>query len=227
MLYEQDLVSPEWTWDLSSDSADDCSPSWILQSLDDSSSTSFQDSFFCLPLSHPSLQPIEELEDHCNTHMAPLDVYPSIQQHDVHVNGLLSDTHGKFSSSESICSRQRAEQHAHKSAPVLPSSHRNAPRYKQPVLGIVRVQSRQSFFQSDKPVEITLERLAEHFHESLEVAAAKIGIGKSTMKLVCRQLGVQKWPYKHNGGRKGKIIKAVCSQHVVDLEGQGKGSEVV
>ncbi|EKX54731.1 hypothetical protein GUITHDRAFT_99385 [Guillardia theta CCMP2712] len=68
----------------------------------------------------------------------------------------------------------------------------------------VRVQSRQSFFQSDKPVEITLERLAEHFHESLEVAAAKIGIGKSTMKLVCRQLGVEKWPYKCKGARKTK-----------------------
>eukprot|EP00960_Hanusia_phi_P030419 748603-Hanusia_phi.AAC.1 len=33
---------------------------------------------------------------------------------------------------------------------------------------IVRIQSRQTYFQSGKPVEITLERLAEHFHESLE-----------------------------------------------------------
>eukprot|EP00960_Hanusia_phi_P038553 753478-Hanusia_phi.AAC.1 len=33
---------------------------------------------------------------------------------------------------------------------------------------IVRIQSRQLYFQSDKPIEITLERLAEHFHESLE-----------------------------------------------------------
>eukprot|EP00960_Hanusia_phi_P017567 517262-Hanusia_phi.AAC.1 len=29
------------------------------------------------------------------------------------------------------------------------------------------------------------------------------------MKLVCRQLGVDKWPYKHRGERKGKLISAV------------------
>ncbi|EKX54730.1 hypothetical protein GUITHDRAFT_149839 [Guillardia theta CCMP2712] len=75
------------------------------------------------------------------------------------------------------------------------------------VLNVVRVQSRQSFFQSDKPVEITLERLAEHFHESLEVAAAKIGIGKSTMKLVCRQLGVEKWPYKFSKNLEAKALR--------------------
>eukprot|EP00960_Hanusia_phi_P070362 767292-Hanusia_phi.AAC.4 len=75
---------------------------------------------------------------------------------------------------------------------------------RRPQPPVVRVQSRQTDFQSGKPVEITFELLAEHFHESLEVAAAKIGIGKSTMKLVCRQLGVEKWPYKFNrkSGRK-------------------------
>ncbi|EKX51804.1 hypothetical protein GUITHDRAFT_102413 [Guillardia theta CCMP2712] len=68
---------------------------------------------------------------------------------------------------------------------------------------VVRIQSRQAHARSDKPVEITLELLSCHFHESLEVAAAKIGIGKSTMKLVCRQLGVRRWPYRQVGSRAG------------------------
>uniref|UniRef100_A0A7S0EKL4 RWP-RK domain-containing protein n=1 Tax=Hanusia phi TaxID=3032 RepID=A0A7S0EKL4_9CRYP len=68
---------------------------------------------------------------------------------------------------------------------------------------VVVIHSRQ-LTAGDSPVEITRERLAEHFHESLEVAAAKIGIGKSTMKLVCRRLGVEHWPYKHQGRRRSK-----------------------
>ncbi|EKX54761.1 hypothetical protein GUITHDRAFT_99418 [Guillardia theta CCMP2712] len=68
---------------------------------------------------------------------------------------------------------------------------------------VVVIHSRQ-LTAGDGPVEITRERLAEHFHESLEVAAAKIGIGKSTMKLVCRRLGVGHWPYKHQGKRGSK-----------------------
>ncbi|EKX51232.1 hypothetical protein GUITHDRAFT_103150 [Guillardia theta CCMP2712] len=87
--------------------------------------------------------------------------------------------------------------------PLSARDRRSCPRSKM-CPPVVRVQSRQSFFQSDKPVEITLELLADHFHESLEVAAAKIGIGKSTMKLVCRQLGVDKWPYKF-GRAKRKV----------------------
>ena len=28
------------------------------------------------------------------------------------------------------------------------------------------------------------------------------GIGKSTMKIVCRRLGIEKWPYVHTGSRR-------------------------
>ncbi|EKX52074.1 hypothetical protein GUITHDRAFT_101978 [Guillardia theta CCMP2712] len=92
--------------------------------------------------------------------------------------------------------------HAHTSS--VSNTPPSRPVQRFPQAPVVRVQSRQADFHSDKPVEITLELLAEHFHESLEVASAKIGIGKSTMKLVCRQLGVEKWPYKFNrkGGKK-------------------------
>ncbi|EKX40308.1 hypothetical protein GUITHDRAFT_113549 [Guillardia theta CCMP2712] len=66
---------------------------------------------------------------------------------------------------------------------------------------VVVIQSRQLPMQNSCAVEITWEKLEQHFHESLPVAASKLGIGKSTMKLVCRKLGLVKWPYKNKGGR--------------------------
>ncbi|EKX36411.1 hypothetical protein GUITHDRAFT_117411 [Guillardia theta CCMP2712] len=58
---------------------------------------------------------------------------------------------------------------------------------------------RKNSVQESPSVEISHEMLADHFHEPLEIAAAKIGIGKSTMKIVCRKLGVEKWPYTNKG----------------------------
>uniref|UniRef100_A0A7S0DXM2 RWP-RK domain-containing protein n=1 Tax=Hanusia phi TaxID=3032 RepID=A0A7S0DXM2_9CRYP len=66
---------------------------------------------------------------------------------------------------------------------------------------VVVIQSRQLPMQNSCAVEITWEKLEQHFHESLPVAASKLGIGKSTMKLVCRKLGLVKWPYKNKGGK--------------------------
>jgi len=76
----------------------------------------------------------------------------------------------------------------------------------------VQVYARKGKSMSRSPVVITFERLAEHFHESLETAAAKIGIGKSTMKHVCRRLGIDKWPYTHKGHRKNRPRKPVHHQ---------------
>ncbi|EKX49844.1 hypothetical protein GUITHDRAFT_104240 [Guillardia theta CCMP2712] len=78
-----------------------------------------------------------------------------------------------------------------------PQASRASPREKS-----VTVHSRRLTSSSVQPVQITAELLAEHFHESLEVAASKIGIGKSTMKIVCRRLGIEKWPYVHTGSRR-------------------------
>ncbi|EKX35339.1 hypothetical protein GUITHDRAFT_118464 [Guillardia theta CCMP2712] len=51
-------------------------------------------------------------------------------------------------------------------------------------------------------VRITIEDLQKHFHESMETAASHLGIGRSTMKHVCRRLGVPKWPYTNKGKKR-------------------------
>mmetsp|Transcript_36206 Transcript_36206/g.81518 ORF Transcript_36206/g.81518 Transcript_36206/m.81518 type:complete len:215 (+) Transcript_36206:185-829(+) len=51
-------------------------------------------------------------------------------------------------------------------------------------------------------VRITIEDLQKHFHESMETAATHLGIGRSTMKHVCRKLGVPKWPYTNKGKKR-------------------------
>uniref|UniRef100_A0A7S0EMP8 RWP-RK domain-containing protein n=1 Tax=Hanusia phi TaxID=3032 RepID=A0A7S0EMP8_9CRYP len=67
---------------------------------------------------------------------------------------------------------------------------------------MVKVNSRQFVNEPSREIEITTDLLSQHYHESLEAAAASIGIGKSTMKVVCRRLGVEKWPYVRSGSRK-------------------------
>ncbi|EKX36407.1 hypothetical protein GUITHDRAFT_117407 [Guillardia theta CCMP2712] len=54
-----------------------------------------------------------------------------------------------------------------------------------------------------------MKLLRSHFHETLETAAAKIGIGKSTMKVVCRKLGLKKWPYTNKGKKRTEKKKAL------------------
>mmetsp|Transcript_16311 Transcript_16311/g.37242 ORF Transcript_16311/g.37242 Transcript_16311/m.37242 type:complete len:173 (-) Transcript_16311:96-614(-) len=51
-------------------------------------------------------------------------------------------------------------------------------------------------------VKIDRDMLSNHFHLSLDEAAASLGIGKSTMKYVCRRLGVEKWPYTTKGQKR-------------------------
>ncbi|EKX52007.1 hypothetical protein GUITHDRAFT_150869 [Guillardia theta CCMP2712] len=74
----------------------------------------------------------------------------------------------------------------------------------------VKVQVRNSRTTArSEPIEITYEQLAKHFHRSLESAASSIGIGKSTMKVVCRRLGIKKWPYTHKGQRRRRPSKKI------------------
>uniref|UniRef100_A0A7S0E063 RWP-RK domain-containing protein n=1 Tax=Hanusia phi TaxID=3032 RepID=A0A7S0E063_9CRYP len=62
------------------------------------------------------------------------------------------------------------------------------------------VHSRRGF--STQTIEITLEMLQQRFHLSLEAAASEMGIGKSTMKTICRTFGIPKWPYTHKGKKR-------------------------
>ena len=167
----------------------------------------FDDRFF-LPLSHPSRLPIPEMEDFAASNQSPaleqdLESDEKDIKHDWH-----HDWH-----QHNLARVENYLENYHEKGYRCRASSSDKPLQGRKLYGIThntstaRVQSRQPFFQSDKPVEITLERLAEHFHESLEVAAAKIGIGKSTMKLVCRQLGVAKWPYKFSKNLEAKALR--------------------
>ncbi|EKX36408.1 hypothetical protein GUITHDRAFT_117408 [Guillardia theta CCMP2712] len=66
-----------------------------------------------------------------------------------------------------------------------------------------------------KVVTVTRELLEQHFHQTIEEAAAKIGLGKSTLKMVCRKLGVEKWPYTNKG-----VPRSACKS-----AGGGKGEK--
>mmetsp|Transcript_317 Transcript_317/g.684 ORF Transcript_317/g.684 Transcript_317/m.684 type:complete len:171 (-) Transcript_317:103-615(-) len=51
-------------------------------------------------------------------------------------------------------------------------------------------------------IRLTRAMISQHFHLSMEDAATAIGIGRSTMKYVCRKLGVNRWPFTNKGKTK-------------------------
>ncbi|EKX36409.1 hypothetical protein GUITHDRAFT_117409 [Guillardia theta CCMP2712] len=59
----------------------------------------------------------------------------------------------------------------------------------------VIIHSRRGDRGMSNRVIITLDLVKKHFHLSIEDASSALGIGKSTMKHVCRRLGLKKWPY--------------------------------
>mmetsp|Transcript_27790 Transcript_27790/g.90408 ORF Transcript_27790/g.90408 Transcript_27790/m.90408 type:complete len:385 (-) Transcript_27790:67-1221(-) len=67
---------------------------------------------------------------------------------------------------------------------------------------IVIVCARKGSLTGKNKVEISYETLSSHFDQSMQEASKKLGIGKSTLKVVCRRLGLEKWPYKHVGRRR-------------------------
>lgn len=44
--------------------------------------------------------------------------------------------------------------------------------------------------------EIPRAELEEHFYMSIESAAAKMNIGLTTLKKLCRHYGIVRWPYR-------------------------------
>jgi hypothetical protein len=56
--------------------------------------------------------------------------------------------------------------------------------------------------RGSKRIELTLALLAQHFHEPLDVVTDKLGVSKTTLKAVCRRLGLAKWPYRRPASRK-------------------------
>eukprot|EP00960_Hanusia_phi_P051316 760720-Hanusia_phi.AAC.2 len=67
--------------------------------------------------------------------------------------------------------------------------------------------------EPSKRIHVTRSMLEQYFHESIDSAALKIGIGKSTMKVICRRLGVKRWPYTNKGvprKRRAAAISMSC-----------------
>eukprot|EP00960_Hanusia_phi_P043646 756174-Hanusia_phi.AAC.1 len=63
----------------------------------------------------------------------------------------------------------------------------------------VTIKTRNQRDGKPKVLSITRELLSRHFHKTIEEAASEIGLGKSTLKQVCRKLGIEKWPYTNKG----------------------------
>eukprot|EP00960_Hanusia_phi_P018120 532711-Hanusia_phi.AAC.1 len=153
--------------DFSSASPDEWSPFWIPDSV--------EDPFSFLPLSHPSRLPIQQLDDFHQMLAAPLEVLPFCT-HNYLLDGFSDLDHGIWTETHvslpGINGQDSTQLVEHKSANKAIDQSSGLAYTKQPQKRpkpeIVRVQSRQSSFLTGKPVEITLERLAEHFHESLE-----------------------------------------------------------
>jgi len=49
------------------------------------------------------------------------------------------------------------------------------------------------------PIAVTWQALTAHFHMPLCEAARSFGIGMTSLKKVCRGLGLQRWPYSRKG----------------------------
>lgn len=60
------------------------------------------------------------------------------------------------------------------------------------------------------PKSITLEDLELLFDYPMEKASEKLGIGPTTMKKICRKVGISRWPYRHRQSlqkMRAKVIK--------------------
>ncbi|EKX43337.1 hypothetical protein GUITHDRAFT_110751 [Guillardia theta CCMP2712] len=49
---------------------------------------------------------------------------------------------------------------------------------------------------------VTMASLEPFFALPLGEAAQRMGVGRSTLKVACRRLGLQRWPYTHQGQRR-------------------------
>jgi RWP-RK domain len=55
--------------------------------------------------------------------------------------------------------------------------------------------------RAEKGDNVTVQDLREHFHLPLKIAAERHGMSGSTLKRICRRLGIGQWPY-------AKIVEA-------------------
>ena len=50
-----------------------------------------------------------------------------------------------------------------------------------------------------KPISLTIQNVSQYFHMPLPTAAKVLGVSKTSMKQICRRLGIGSWPYKRGG----------------------------
>jgi len=83
----------------------------------------------------------------------------------------------------------------------------------QAVEHISMVNKEQEEANKSAPWGITLELLQTQFSKHLKDAATDLGVGSTTLKRICRQYGIARWPRRSLKSKQYKAMKEAAKQH--------------
>lgn len=96
--------------------------------------------------------------------------------------------------------------------------------------GFVRVRPRpreRARGEVVQAVEVTLQALTAHLHMPMYKAARCFGIGVSSLKKICRRLGLECWPHSRKGlSRRGVAVEYARSRDITGPPSTDEGSDL-